>query len=707
MDRSLERSPAEEKMRQWFKDIRTSAYWKGLVRTMFQRIRKKMEEELEMGQEVLSRKRKALKKSSVEIKPRNVLERITQTFVHELNGLDEHERRDRFETAFEDICAREETESLGARGVIRAMRTFGASLNSAEVFEMVEDITGLEAAGDVSVDIFDFSAIAENLYNAVIIAGSKDKVLVYVQEAHDIPVMDRFGSADPFITVEVLGRPDEDRRKTATRKNSLNPAWRQEMSIFDVTPQDVVLVSMWDDEESGFGATLIGEFTTQLSDVMETGEKTNTTTHAIERWFELMDDNGKIIVGKYGGATKIRAKVSYVRGNLNELKQKPIGPQNLEFSLITIKIKSAQHLPKMDKGDAGSVDPYCIISYTDHRIRTCTVLQNYSPTWEEEYVLSVDVPEGEIIVTMYDYDEDGKDDAIGSCKVFVSLLGTDASEEVYDLRSAEENSLIIGTDNERTALHIEASIITNQQMQEEKSLLEVIFAGMACDHTATVLACCSALWQMLQNDEDRCEREALHILNQWQIMADVLLTGVLEFNIHSASDLPRMDYFGLCDPYVIVSFDGVEAQTSVKKTTLDPVWDETLRLPTVLPPPKSAAPDRPSILVQIYDWDKVGDHDLVGSVLIPFEDWLTHGHERTEWEVVGEPEKVRSLRPGEPDQIVRKPIIGNSGRVSKLHMTVDFPRRKVGPMRATIALILTYSVVLICCMRALSAGGAG
>jgi len=45
--------------------------------------------------------------------------------------------------------------------------------------------------------------------------------------------------------------------------------------------------------------------------------------------------------------------------------------------------------------------------------------------------------------------------------------------------------------------------------------------------------------QMLQDDEDRCEREALHILNQWQTMADVLLSGVLEINVHGAVDLPR------------------------------------------------------------------------------------------------------------------------------------------------------------------------
>jgi hypothetical protein len=162
-------------------------------------------------------------------------------------------------------------------------------------------------------------------------------------------------------------------------------------------------------------------------------------------------------------------------------------------------------------------------------------------------------------------------------------------------------------------------------------------------------------------------------------MADVLLTGVLEFNVYGATDLPRMDYFGLCDPYVTVSVDGFQVNTEVKKTTLDPVWDETLRVPTWLPPVKSSAPvaDKPTIMVRIYDWDKVGEHDLVGSVLIPLEDWIMRGPEKTEWDILGEPEKVRSLRPGEPDQIVRKPVIGHSGRPAKLQMAVDYKRRVV------------------------------
>jgi hypothetical protein len=250
---------------------------------------------------------------------------------------------------------------------------------------------------------------------------------------------------------------------------------------------------------------------------------------------------------------------------------------------------------------------------------------------------------------------------------------------VYDLRTLEENSLIISKDGHRATIRIEASLITNEEMRESKSILEIMFAGLASDNHATVLACCSAMWQLLQHDQDKCEREALHILNQWQTMTDILLTGVVEINVHGATDLPRMDYFGLCDPYVTVTLDGYMAKTEIKKMTLDPVWDQNLRVPTWLTPLKPSAPaaDKPIIMVRIYDWDKAGDHDLVGSVLIPLEDWLTRGPERAVWDVVGEPEKIRSLRPGEPDQVIRKPVIGNSGRPSKLQMTVEYNRRVV------------------------------
>jgi len=63
-----------------------------------------------------------------------------------------------------------------------------------------------------------------------------------------------------------------------------------------------------------------------------------------------------------------------------------------------------------------------------------------------------------------------------------------------------------------------------------------------------------------------------------------------------------MDYFGLCDPYVVITVDGFEAKTEVKKTTLDPVWDEMLRIPTFLPPlkPSAAISEKPMIVAKVF-----------------------------------------------------------------------------------------------------------
>ena len=47
-------------------------------------------------------------------------------------------------------------------------------------------------------------------------------------------------------------------------------------------------------------------------------------------------------------------------------------------------------------------------------------------------------------------------------------------------------------------------------------------------------------------------------------MANVLLAGVLEVEAVRANHLPRMDYFGLCDPYLIIEIDSYSVTTEVR-----------------------------------------------------------------------------------------------------------------------------------------------
>ena len=55
--------------------------------------------------------------------------------------------------------------------------------------------------------------------------GKKDKVAVYVVEAADLPIMDRFNSSDPFVTVRRLNPKPESRNLKPETRN-LKPETR-------------------------------------------------------------------------------------------------------------------------------------------------------------------------------------------------------------------------------------------------------------------------------------------------------------------------------------------------------------------------------------------------------------------------------------------------------------------------------------------------
>jgi hypothetical protein len=171
-----------------------------------------------------------------------------------------------------------------------------------------------------------------------------------------------------------------------------------------VRPEDTLLLSVWDQETSGFGASLVGEFRLQArADVIERGARTNQTTVTRTEWIPLHED-GFGIIGKFGSVTKLHCAVSYIHGSLAELKQRPPGLTS-EFTLVHVRVLEAAHLPKMDRGALGSVDPYCVLLLGDEqKFRTRTCKQTYSPVWDESFVLVADPGlGGEVLLQMFDW----------------------------------------------------------------------------------------------------------------------------------------------------------------------------------------------------------------------------------------------------------------------------------------------------------------
>ena len=93
---------------------------------------------------------------------------------------------------------------------------------------------------------------------------------------------------------------------------------------------------------------------------------------------------------------------------------------------------------------------------------------------------------------------------------------------------------------------------------------------------------------------------------------------ILSLNIHKAEDLQKREsagFFGStlrCNPFVKVSFAGVVLKTRIISDTVGPLWNQTMRIPTILP-----SWDK-HVLVEIFS-DEKGSESLLGTVDFDFQ----------------------------------------------------------------------------------------
>lgn len=91
--------------------------------------------------------------------------------------------------------------------------------------------------------------------------------------------------------------------------------------------------------------------------------------------------------------------------------------------------------------------------------------------------------------------------------------------------------------------------------------------------------------------------------------------GILHVKVVRAIKLLKMDLLGSSDPYVKLSLSGERLpakKTSIKKKNLNPEWNENFKL--IVKDPQSQV-----LNINVYDWDKVGAHDRLGSQVVPLK----------------------------------------------------------------------------------------
>ena len=103
-----------------------------------------------------------------------------------------------------------------------------------------------------------------------------------------------------------------------------------------------------------------------------------------------------------------------------------------------------------------------------------------------------------------------------------------------------------------------------------------------------------------------------------ELPAAVFLTVV------SARDLVKADLIGHSDPYVEVEWNGVVVgRTEVKPGTREPHWEgETFKLPLIVDEQQGSGDVRGDLRVVLYDHDRVGSHDFLGSASLSINDMM-------------------------------------------------------------------------------------
>lgn len=94
-------------------------------------------------------------------------------------------------------------------------------------------------------------------------------------------------------------------------------------------------------------------------------------------------------------------------------------------------------------------------------------------------------------------------------------------------------------------------------------------------------------------------------------------TFQLRAHIYQARSLIGSDASGLSDPYATVYITEFSKTTQVIEETLSPTWDELLVFDEVLVygAKEEIKRDPPTIIIEIYDQDKVGKSEFIGRAI--------------------------------------------------------------------------------------------
>ncbi|XP_047967723.1 FT-interacting protein 1-like [Salvia hispanica] len=258
---------------------------------------------------------------------------------------------------------------------------------------------------------------------------------VHVIEAQDVEGEDR---SQPPPAVFVKGVVGNQVGKTKIFPNrTANPVWNEDLLFVVAEPfEDVLIVTV----ESKVAPTR-DEVVGRMSVSMNALERRMDHRPVHSRWFNLdrfgmgdyMEGKGPkfstrihlraCLEGGYHVLDESTLYISDQRPTTRQLWKQPIG-------ILEVGILSANGLLPMKVRDGrGTTDAYCVAKYGHKWVRTRTVVESFSPKWNEQYTWEVYDPCTVVTLGVLDNCHlaggNGRDSRIGKVRIRLSTLETD------------------------------------------------------------------------------------------------------------------------------------------------------------------------------------------------------------------------------------------------------------------------------------------
>ncbi|XP_042516461.1 FT-interacting protein 1-like [Macadamia integrifolia] len=290
------------------------------------------------------------------------------------------------------------------------------------------------------------SVHGEGIYNIrskVYVSPKLWYLRVNVIEAQDVQPTDKTRLPEVYVKAQV-GNQVLKTKICPTR--TTNPMWNEDLVFVAAEPFEEQLVLTVADRVHPSKDDSLGTISLPLNIF----EKRLDHRPVYSRWFNLKKFGFGILEGdkrnelKFSSSIHLRVcleggyhvldestmYISDQRPTARQLWKQPVG-------ILEVGILSAQNLPQMKTHDGrGSTDAYCVAKYGQKWVRTRTIIDSFSPKWNEQYTWEVYDPCTVITLGIFDNCHLGgnekpsgggsaKDPRIGKVRIRLSTLEAD------------------------------------------------------------------------------------------------------------------------------------------------------------------------------------------------------------------------------------------------------------------------------------------